>query len=561
MAKGAGDTNDGPRGAVRCAVYTRKSNEEGLEQEYNSLDAQFDACCAYIASQRHEGWTPVRDRYDDGGFSGGSMERPALKRLLVDVAAGRVHVIVLYKIDRLTRSLADFARIIEVLDQAGASFVSVTQSFNTTTSMGRLMLNVLLSFAQFEREVTGERIRDKIAMSKAKGMWMGGPVPLGYMVQDRKLIINELEAATVRHIFERYVALGTGQLLIDELRERGYRTAKRVQKDGRTKGGVPFERGALFHLLGNRIYRGSIIHKGADHAGEHDAIIDETLWNDVQQRLEANRVNRSSRRTSREVSLLAGIITDGLGRRMTPSHSVRDGKRYRYYVTHGAALTNSHPAWRLPAHEVERAVVHCLAEWCEDSSAIREAILSSDAGSICRAISQGSLLAERLRTSTFHRRAKVAELIRSVKAGDQSVTIELDHATLEAALECPLKPKAGLELVLPACRVRKGNEVKLVFNGGASSTCDRTLAALLDEAITIRERLIAEQGQTITGLAATTGQCRKRLTQLVALSWLSPKVVEAVIDGTQPAALTHASLLGAIVAPSWVAQVGMFSNS
>ena len=250
-----------PGGTIRCAVYTRKSTEEGLEQAFNSLDAQREACEAYILSQRHEGWTLAKAAYDDGGFSGGTMERPGLKRLLADVQAGRVDVIVVYKVDRLTRALSDFAKIVDVLDARGASFVSVTQAFNTTTSMGRLTLNVLLSFAQFEREVTGERIRDKIAASKKKGMWMGGNVPLGYRVVDRKLLIDEADAQTVRHIFDRNVVLGSARPLIEELRTSGYRTRVRPRSDGSPPiGGVPFGRGMLFAMLSNRIYRGEIVH-------------------------------------------------------------------------------------------------------------------------------------------------------------------------------------------------------------------------------------------------------------------------------------------------------------
>jgi DNA invertase Pin-like site-specific DNA recombinase len=257
---------------IRCAIYTRKSTEEGLEQEFNSLDAQREACAAYILSQRHEGWSALPGFYDDGGFSGGNMQRPGLVKLMADVATGKVDVIVVYKVDRLTRSLADFAKIVDVLDAAGASFVSVTQSFNTTTSMGRLTLNVLLSFAQFEREVTGERIRDKIAASKRKGMWMGGPVPLGYDVFDRKLIVNDVEAEQIRHIMERYLALGSVRSLADELATIGYRTKLRPLRNGTSLGGVPFSRGGLFHLLANCVYTGEVRHKGQTYAGAHDPI-------------------------------------------------------------------------------------------------------------------------------------------------------------------------------------------------------------------------------------------------------------------------------------------------
>jgi DNA invertase Pin-like site-specific DNA recombinase len=272
----------------RCAIYTRKSTEEGLDQEFNSLDAQREACAAYILSQRHEGWTLVPDYYDDGGFSGGNMERPGLRQLLAEVKAGRVDVIVVYKVDRLTRALSDFAKIVDILDAAGASFVSITQAFNTTTSMGRLTLNVLLSFAQFEREVISERVRDKIAASKRKGMWMGGNVPLGYDVRDRKLVVNEAEAQIVRHILQRYIALGSVPALIKELARDGIRSKARLRPDGTSSGGKPIGRGGLYHLLSNRLYRGEITHRDAVHAGEHEAIVTQDLREQVQQQLATN---------------------------------------------------------------------------------------------------------------------------------------------------------------------------------------------------------------------------------------------------------------------------------
>ncbi len=277
---------------LRCAVYTRKSTEDGLEQEFNSLDAQREACEAYILSQRHEGWTLVPNRYDDGGFSGGSMHRPGLKALLADIEAGLVDVIVVYKVDRLTRSLADFAKIVEQLDAKQASFVSVTQAFNTTTSMGRLTLNVLLSFAQFEREVTGERIRDKIAASKKKGMWMGGPVPLGYEVVDRKLVPVPEEAERVRKIMRRYLDIRSVPALIEVLRREGIVTKVQNRTSGPHKGGIPFRRGSLFHLLKNPIYRGKIVHKGQVYEGEHEPIVDEDLWDAVQAQLNEKAPSR-----------------------------------------------------------------------------------------------------------------------------------------------------------------------------------------------------------------------------------------------------------------------------
>ena len=320
-------------GTIRCAIYTRKSSEEGLEQEFNSLQAQREACEAFIDSQRHEGWICLRASYDDGGFSGATMDRPALRQLLADIAAGRVDTVVVYKIDRLTRSLADFAKIVEILDARGASFVSVTQQFNTTTSMGRLTLNVLLSFAQFEREVIGERIRDKIAASKKKGMWMGGVPPLGYGVQDRKLVMIDSEADTVRLIFRRYAELGSVRLLQAELEARGIRSKSWTSVSGRLVGGKPFSRGALYLMLQNRIYRGEIVHKGQFHPGEHTPIVDQPLWDAVQEQLAGNTARHRCGGRTRQPSLLTGMLFDGDGNRMTPSHAGKKGTHYRYYIS------------------------------------------------------------------------------------------------------------------------------------------------------------------------------------------------------------------------------------
>src|SRR5712672_35035 len=319
---------------VRCAIYTRVSTEHGLDQEFNSLDAQYDAASAYIKSQAHAGWTLIRSRYDDGGYSGGSTDRPDLQRLLDDIRARKLDVIVVYKVDRLTRSLADFAKLVELFDAQGVSFVSVTQQFNTTTSMGRLTLNVLLSFAQFEREVTGERIRDKIAASKKKGMWMGGTLPLGYQVRDHKLVIVPGEADTVRHIFQRYLALGSVRLLRDALLIQGVVSKQWTSTSGRSWGGKPIARGALYLMLQNRIYCGDIVHKDKHYPGEHQAIVEPELWEAVQARLAANAVERSTGERAKNPSLLAGLLFDADGNRMTPTHAVKKGRRYRYYVSH-----------------------------------------------------------------------------------------------------------------------------------------------------------------------------------------------------------------------------------
>jgi DNA invertase Pin-like site-specific DNA recombinase len=318
---------------IRCAIYTRVSTDHGLEQDFNSLDAQREACAAFVKSQMHEGWSLVRDHYDDGGFSGGTLERPALTRLLADIEARKIDTVVVYKVDRLTRSLTGFARLIELFEANGVSFVSVTQSFNTTTSMGRLTLNVLLSFAQFEREVAGERIRDKVAASKKKGIWVGGVVPLGYRLDGRKLVIDEVEAATVKMIFERYMQLGGLTPLLAELHQRGITTRRRTLSTGKTVGGIPLGRGALGYLLKNRMYVGDLNHRGKSYPGEHPPIIDRKLFDAVQTKLVENRAAAHHRQAASE-ALLMGRIFDDRGNRMTPTHSRKNGARGALSLLH-----------------------------------------------------------------------------------------------------------------------------------------------------------------------------------------------------------------------------------
>ena len=337
---------------LRCAVYTRKSSEEGLEQEFNSLDAQREACEAYIASQKPEGWVLVPDHYDDGGISGATLERPALQRLLADIEAKRVDVVVVYKIDRLSRALMDFAKLVEVFDRNNVTFVSVTQSFNTTTSMGRLTLNILLSFAQFEREVIGERIRDKFAASRKKGIWMGGFVPLGYDVKDRKLVVNKTEAATVRMIFERFTKVGSATALMLALRAEGV-TGKR---------GKLIDKGYLYKLLNNRVYVGEAVHKGTAYPGEHQAIIDRALWDRVHAVLRESPRKRAANTRAQTPALLKGLIFGPTGRAMTPAHTRKGGKLYRYYVSTDVLKRDAEACTvrRVPAAEIESAVVDQL---------------------------------------------------------------------------------------------------------------------------------------------------------------------------------------------------------
>jgi site-specific DNA recombinase len=336
----------------RCAVYTRKSTDEGLEKEFNSLDAQRESCEAYIASQRSEGWVLVHDRYDDGGVSGGTLERPALKRLLADIEAGLVDVVVVYKIDRLSRSLMDFAKLVQIFDQNDVTFVSVTQSFNTTTSMGRLTLNILLSFAQFEREVIGERVRDKIAASRARGMWMGGPVPLGYRVENRKLLVEEAAANTVRRVFEGFADIGSATRLLPVLRAEGLLT----------KHGRPFDKGAVYKLLVNRVYLGEAVHKGKSYPGEHAAIIQKALWNQVHEIMVTSPHMRAGLARNRSPALLRGLIFGADGRALSPTHTRKQGRLYRYYVSQSVLKggADDAPYRRLPAGEIEALVLDQL---------------------------------------------------------------------------------------------------------------------------------------------------------------------------------------------------------
>jgi site-specific DNA recombinase len=337
---------------LRCAVYTRKSSEEGLEQEFNSLHAQREACEAYVASQRSEGWALIREPYDDGGFSGGTLERPALKRLLADIEEGLIDVVVVYKIDRLSRSLMDFSKLVEAFDRNSVTFVSVTQSFNTTTSMGRLTLNILLSFAQFEREVTAERIRDKIRASRQKGMFMGGNVPLGYAVKDRKLVVSEPEAAIVRSIFERFVRIGSATVLARELRSEGVRTKRDKLVD----------KGYLYKLLNNRTYLGLAVHKDAEYPGEHAAIIPRDLWDKVHGSLAENVRTRSANTRAQTPALLKGLLFGPTGVAMSPTHTRKGNRLYRYYVSQDALKRgpDACPVGRVPAAEIESAVIEQL---------------------------------------------------------------------------------------------------------------------------------------------------------------------------------------------------------
>ena len=544
--------NDEPRKrSLRCAIYTRKSTEDGLEQEFNSLDAQREACAAYILSQRHEGWMLVPEHYDDGGFSGGTMDRPGLKQLLAEVEAGKVDVIVVYKVDRLTRALSDFAKIVDVLDAKGASFVSVTQAFNTTTSMGRLTLNVLLSFAQFEREVTGERIRDKIAASKKKGIWMGGTVPLGYDVRDRRLIVNPAEAEMVRHIFGRYLELGSVRDVVTLLGMEGWRTKVQIRASGPHRGGVAFGRGGVLHLLKNRIYLGEIVHKGVSYPGEHEPIVPRVLWDAVEAKL-ATRDHAGDRAMrSRSPSLLVGLLHDGLGRRMSPSHANKQGKRYRYYITHEQQRTDrSLPTWRVPAHELEQMVLSHLRGFLCDGGAIHNAIGIEDGAEIGAALQSARAAAASLDEGiAASQRAVLQDIIERIDLHD-------DHVAMALRLS-PLAPGVGssYHLSFPVQQLRRGHIVKLILPGSEPdiSNRDARLVGLVAEAHAVRRALLEQTG-SLAQIATRLGKCRGHLANMMRISYLAPDIVDAIVAGRQPASLKRKTLMASQLSLDWAEQ-------
>lgn len=538
---------------VHCAIYTRKSSDEGLEQEFNSLDAQREACEAYIISQRHASWVAVPDMYDDGGLSGGTMERPALQRLLNDIKAGKVQIVVVYKVDRLTRSLADFAKIVDVLDEHDASFVSVTQQFNTTTSMGRLTLNMLLSFAQFEREIAGERIRDKIAASKAKGMWMGGNVPLGYDVKDRKLIVNEAEADTVRLIFRRYAEVGSVALLRTELDSLGIVSKRREGAAGRLSGGQHFSRGALYTLLQNRIYRGEIAHQGNVYAGQHEAIVDPDLWQLVQGKLADNRQERSLGVGAEAPSLLAGLMVDSHGGRMTPTHANKRGKRYRYYIS-TSLLDGSQPAaqggMRIPAGEVEGLVMDQVRAFLSSRSKVSDAIapLELDARSLDVVLRRAPELAQGwLILPPVKLRDLVKAVVQQVAVADEQIVVRIDRGMLAERLGASRSPGWGdgdpVVLSFAASLRRAGKGMRLVVESGVRSEVHAGLVSLLREAFSWRTALLAGSDDSIEAMTQRLGVGKGHATALVRLSYLAPDIVRDCLEGRQPVDLSPTRLL------------------
>ena len=551
-----------PTKKMRCAIYTRKSSDEGLEQAFNSLDAQREACAAFILSQKHEGWTVLPTLYDDGGFSGGTMDRPALQRLLSDIREGKVDVVVVYKIDRLTRSLFDFAKIVEAFDARGVSFVSITQQFNTTTSMGRLTLNVLLSFAQFEREVAGERIRDKIAASKKKGMWMGGLPSLGYDVQNRKLVVNEDEAGTVVHIFRRYVELRSVRALKEELEAAGIRSKLRLLADGSPFGGQRLSRGALYLMLQNRIYRGEITHKGNAYPGEHQPIVDKVLWDQVQAILAENRVDREVGSYAKQPSLLVGLAFDETGERLTPSHAVKKGTRYRYYVSRslimGTAKDQS-KGRRIPAGNLENLVISELRTFLADQGAILDAIGDqlADGAAQNRLIKRGRQIAEELgMLAPDQIRAMLMAFVSRVDITPDRVEIAIRRRPLAELLGAQLlePTRQGaksdtesddiLTLKVKARLQRVGREMRmLVENSDDQTRADPGLLRIIARAHDIQARLMQNTDLTVHAIAHQERVSANYIYRLLRLPSLAPDIVTSIINGKNPPQLTAKKLM------------------
>lgn len=525
----------------RCAVYTRKSSEEGLEQEFNSLHAQREACEAFIKSQQGEGWKLVPTAYDDGGLSGGNMERPGLKQLLQDIRDRRIDVVVVYKVDRLTRSLADFAKMMEVFDASDVSFVSVTQQFNTTSSMGRLTLNILLSFAQFERELTGERIRDKIAASKKKGIWMGGPLPLGYDVQDRKLIVNAAEAVQVRRIFDLYLSVGCVRKVQGALEGEGIRSKAREGKAERLAGNRPFSRGALYTILRNPIYLGEIRHKTTMYAGQHDAIVERSIWDRVQQRLDQSNGGRTAGVTA-QVHLLAGKLWDEQGEPLVTNHASKKGKRYRYYVSKPRDNGDS-ATWRLPANQIEAVIRAATIDLLKDETALARDLQAQGIASAM--------------TPALLKHAKQA--VNQLKVDGQSLAsllqrVDLKSSELRLSVRLPAENEQPvlIECSVPMSMRRRGVETRLILESGSGpAQIDTTLIRAVARARSWFAEISEGKVRSHREIAAREGIADDYVNQLLPLAFLAPRIVEAIVAGQSPHLSTRELMTRLDLPASW----------
>jgi site-specific DNA recombinase len=543
---------------VRCAIYTRKSSEDGLEQSFNSLHAQREACAAYVLSQASEGWSLLPDEYDDGGISGGTLDRPALQRLLADITGGKIDIVVVYKVDRLTRSLVDFSTLVQAFDAANTSFVSITQSFNTTTSMGRLTLNRLLSFAQFEREVTAERIRDKIAASKARGMWMGGTPPIGYKPAGRTLEIVDEHAEIIRHVFRTYREVGTVRALIDRLTAENVFTPQRRTANGRVFGGGRFSRGQLYGMLKNPIYVGEIVHYGRIHAGQHLPIIDRDLWNRVQKQLADHVPGQRQGKRIEHPSLLAGLVVDQLGAPLIATHACKGKRRYRYYVSR--ALHHRHEerqgdGIRVPAREIETAVIERIA------SAFDEPLtLVANAGLPLQAVDLGGIgkcassIAKRIRK---HDTDLIRGLLSSVKVEPYCIRLTLSVPPIAKALALtPEAAPATVDLHLAVKLTRSGKVVRLIRSDGrgiGNRSPDQSMIELIAKARRWWARLRTGEMRS-AALAREEGVTRTYFANVIGIAFLSPRVVEMIVAGQHPARLSSKMLMAKRVPASWEGQ-------
>ena len=535
-----------PPKLLRCAVYTRKSTEEGLEQAFNSLDAQREACEAYVLSQTHEGWVALATRYDDGGFSGGNMERPGLQALMRDIDRGLVDVVVVYKVDRLTRALADFAKIVERFDKRGVSFVSVTQAFNTTSSMGRLTLNVLLSFAQFEREVTSERIRDKLAASRRKGMWMGGRAPFGYSFHDRKLHADPEDAPIVRSMFIRYLELGSVRALKDELMSEGVVSKAWVSRHGNARGGTPFDRGALYHLLQNRIYVGEIRHKDERHKGQHDGIVPRDLFDRVQAQLtDARRRDGGAPRSSVQ-HLLTGLIWDSAGNRMSPSHGQKAGQRYRYYVSRPSLTGSKAPKGtidRIRAEPIEDLVLERLHRLLGTDPTATGASLSGASASL-RGLIDRVVIGSGTITIRLHREQLDIQLAATSAdrgASARPATSDALRRRLDPSDEL-VESADHIEISIAGRPARRGVAPVIERpDGEAASTKPRQDPILLKAIARAHgwlDMMLKGEADTLRAVAQRVGVQERYVRRIIPLAFLSPSDLKRVLDGRQPASMT-----------------------
>jgi DNA invertase Pin-like site-specific DNA recombinase len=531
---------------LRCAVYTRKSTEEGLEQAFNSLDAQREACEAYVLSQTHEGWVALASRYDDGGFSGGNMDRPGLQALMRDIDRGLVDVVVVYKVDRLTRALADFAKIVERFDKRGVSFVSVTQAFNTTSSMGRLTLNVLLSFAQFEREVTSERIRDKLAASRRKGMWMGGRAPFGYGFHDRKLQPDPDDAAIVRRMFTRYLELGSVRALKDELKAEGIVSKAWVSRHGNPRGGTSFDRGALYYLLQNRIYVGEIRHKAERHKGLHEAIVPKDLFELVQARLADGRGRQPGAARSSVKHPLAGLLWDDQGHRMSPTHGQKAGQRYRYYVSRG--LLNGRAAsaiTRIPAEPIEALILDRLHRLIGSSPFVASTADAAPTGpSLVRSLVDRIVLGRDTIAIRLYREQleiRLAEHAAEQHPHRKIPTLDALRRRIDAADQL-LEEGDHLDLVIAARPVKRGVAPTIERPDGESASTkprhDPILLKAIARAHGWLDMLLRGEAKNVRAVAARAGVSDGYVSRTIALAFLSPADLALALAGRQPAAFT-----------------------